>query len=397
MNIDGGKKTAAYSTLLNLTLTVVKALIAFFSGSAAVLGEAIHSLTDVLGSVSVLVGINLSGKKSPQFPWGLYKAENIAAVISSLLIFLMAYEVARNTFTGEAKELANINLSIVALVLMALPVYLFARHERKKAKELNSPSLMADSKHWLSDLAPLGIVVAGLAASRSFPNADRVAAIVVIAFVLRAGYGIMKDSIKSLLDASVDRFTLIEIGNVIRDSPEVNDVITLNARNSGRFIFVHADLSLSLKRLKNAHDVANRIEKDIRDRIPLVERVVIHYEPQKKEYRRFAVPLLNMEGSISEHFGSSPYIALWDVRVSDGSVLSREMVENPFASIEKGKGLKLAELLSERGVDVLYTTESLEGKSPQYVLSDAEIEVRRTTLKELKDLISLKQEDDENA
>jgi cation diffusion facilitator family transporter len=397
MNMATGKKTAAYSTLLNLILAVAKTVIAFFSGSAAVLGEAIHSFTDVLGSLSVLGGIKLAGKKSPQFPWGLYKAENIAAVISSLFIFLMAYEVARKTFFGEAKQLANVDLSMVALILMAVPVFLFARHERSKAKELNSPSLLADSENWMSDLAPLGVAAGGLAASRVFPYADRVAAIFVIAFVLRSGYGIMRDSVKSLLDASVDRDTLLRIDKVIREFSEVNEIVSLKARNSGRFIFVHAELGLSLKRLRDAHDVASRIEKDIRARIPMVERVVIHYEPQKKEYRRLAVPLSDAEGSISEHFGSSPYIALWDARVSDGSVISKETVENPFASIEKGKGIKLAELLAEKGVDVLYTREVFEGKGPEYVLSDAEIEVRKTDLKELEDLISLKPEGGENA
>ena len=55
--------------------------------------------------------------------------------------------------------------------------------------------------------------------------------------------------------------------------------------------------------------------------------------------------------------------------------------------LEKGKGIKLAELLIDKGVDIIYTKEVFEGKGPQYVLSDAEIEVRKTDLKNLKDLI----------
>ncbi|MEJ2695940.1 MAG: cation transporter [Candidatus Sulfobium sp.] len=83
MNIDEGKKTAAYSTALNLGLTVAKSALALYSGSAAVLSEAVHSLTDVFGALSVWTGITLSKKKSPRFPWGLYKAENIAAGVSA--------------------------------------------------------------------------------------------------------------------------------------------------------------------------------------------------------------------------------------------------------------------------------------------------------------------------
>jgi cation diffusion facilitator family transporter len=238
MDMDDGKKTAAYSIALNLSLTAAKGVVALYSGSAAVLSEVVHSLTDVFGSISVWTGITLSRKKSSRFPWGLYKAENIAAAISALFIFLLAYEIVKGIFAERAPVLRNTDFSIAALVAMAIPVYLFAKYEKKKASELNSPSLTADAKHWLSDLAPIGIAAAGLAVSRIFPHADRVAALVVIIFVLRSGYGIMEDSVKSLLDASVDAETLNRLRNVVTCFKEVEEIVAVNARNSGRFIFV---------------------------------------------------------------------------------------------------------------------------------------------------------------
>jgi predicted Fe-Mo cluster-binding NifX family protein len=78
------------------------------------------------------------------------------------------------------------------------------------------------------------------------------------------------------------------------------------------------------------------------------------------------------------------------VRLSDREVVSTETVENPFSGAEKGKGLRLAEFLVEKGVDVLYTREPFEGKGPRYVFSDAGTEVRKTDMKTLKDLIGLK-------
>jgi divalent metal cation (Fe/Co/Zn/Cd) transporter len=133
VNIDEGAKTAAYSTILNLSLTAAKGIIALYSGSAAVLSEVVHSLTDIFGSLSVWTGITLSEKKSSQFPWGLYKAENIAAVVSALFIFLMAYEIAKGIFVERARTLSNVNVSVAALLLVTVPVYLFARYEKKKA------------------------------------------------------------------------------------------------------------------------------------------------------------------------------------------------------------------------------------------------------------------------
>lgn len=382
---NDGERVAAYSTLINMALTAAKALIAFYSGSAAVLSDAVHSLTDVLATVFVWAGIRLSRVKSPSFPWGLYKAENIAAVITALFIFLMAYEIAKAALLGERRALSNIDLSITALLLMAVPVYLFTMYERKKARELNSPSLMADAEHWYTDILSIGVVIAGLAASRYTPYADSMASVFVILMVLRVGYRILKDSMKSLLDASVDSGTLDKIRKTVEGFTEVREVRSLNARNSGSFIFVHMDLILSARRLKEAHRSADDIEKAVRKEVPFIEEVSIHYEPVKKEFLRFAATLSDKDGGISPHFGRAPFVAFWD-KGNDGEIKSREVIENPFSGLEKGKGIKLAELVVEKDVDILYTMEDFAGKGPEHVFSDADVEVRMTASKNIEEL-----------
>ena len=66
---EDGKKVAPYSIFLNIVLVFAKAGIALLSGSTAVLAETIHSFTDVIGSLAIRVGITISLKKSPSFPW----------------------------------------------------------------------------------------------------------------------------------------------------------------------------------------------------------------------------------------------------------------------------------------------------------------------------------------
>ncbi|OGP15696.1 MAG: hypothetical protein A2052_07475 [Deltaproteobacteria bacterium GWA2_54_12] len=335
---DDGGKVAACSVFVNVALAAAKALIAFYSGSAAVLSEAVHSLTDVVASLSVWTGIKLSRVKSPSFPWGLYKAENIAAVVTALFIFLMAYEIAKEAVLGEHRSLSNIGLSITALFLMAVPVYLFTRYEKKRARELNSPSLLADAEHWLTDILSIGVVIAGLAASRYTPYADRVASIIVIFLVLRIGYRILKDSMKSLLDASVDAGTLDKIRKTVERFAEVREVRSLNARNSGSFIFVHMDLRLSARRLKEAHRSADAIEKAVRNEVPFIEEVSIHYEPVKKDFVRCAATLSGRDGAVSPHFGNAPFVILWD-KDGDGKVISKEVVgRKPLCRTGKREG-----------------------------------------------------------
>jgi cation diffusion facilitator family transporter len=384
----GEKRLALWSLALNLLLATAKYLLYLYGGSTAVLAEAVHSLTDVVGSLLVIGGISLAEKKSRRFPWGLYKAENLAAVLSSLLIFLSAYEIAAMIVRPSPAGLKNIDSTLLALLAMALPVLLFSRYEAKKAAAINSPSLLADAANWRTDLAPLAVVAAGIAGARlSFTVADRVAASLVLVLVVRAGYGILKDSLKSLLDASVDNETLNRIREVVQRFPQVKEPFTIQARNSGRFIFIEIALRLSVARLKEAHAIALALEQRIKGRIPFVERVIVHYEPEQKELLRYAVPLAGRGGPISEHFGKAPFVALWDIRISDCAVMSRTTMENPFLSIEKGKGIRLAEFLVTMKIDVLYTREPFEGKGPEYVFADAGVEVRKTDARDLKDLM----------
>ncbi|MEW6570701.1 MAG: cation diffusion facilitator family transporter [Nitrospirota bacterium] len=387
--LEDGRRIAAYSAGLNLCLASIKGGLAFLSGSKALLAETIHSFTDVIGSLAVWIGIVISRKRSPSFPWGLYKVENIAAVISAFFILLAAYEVAKSTFIATGVGITHINMSLFVLFLMVIPILLFARYEKKEAIRLNSPSLLADARNWLTDIAPLVIVIAGLAGTRVYAHADKIAAIIIIIFILKASYEIVKDSMKSLLDASVDSRTIKKIREIVGGFKEVEEITALHARNSGSFIFIHLNLRLSVKRLKEAHEISEMIEQAIRSEIPFVERVVIHYEPQKKDYVRYSVPLADREGTISEHFGRAPFIAFWDKRISDGAVLNQEILKNPFLTLEKGKGIRLAEFLAEKGSDVLFIKKRFEHKGPEYVLSNYEVEPRKTDANLLNELMDL--------
>jgi cation diffusion facilitator family transporter len=384
---EDGKKVALYSICLNIVLVFAKGGIALLSGSTAVLAETIHSFTDVIGSLAIWAGITISRKKSPSFPWGLYKVENIAAIVSAFFIFLMAYEIGKDVFLSGTKQIRNIDLSIIIMLFMIVPIVIFKQYEKRKAAALNSPSLMADAKHWVTDIASMGVVTGGLAGLYFYPYADKIAAAIVIAFVLKTGFSIVKDSMKSLLDASVDAKTLEKIKRILKSFSEVEEVRSLNARNSGSFIFVHLDIRLSIKKLEEAHQLADMVESAIRKEIPFVERASIHYEPTKREHTQYAVPLATREGEISGHFGSAPFIGVWNMKINNGDIMAQQVLENPFLQMEKGKGIKLAEFLIEKGANVLYIKKPFEGKGPGYVFSNSEVEVRITDKETIKELM----------
>jgi len=383
-----GRNLALCSLGLNLLLTLVKFLLYLLTGSAAILAETVHSLTDVVGTSLVIGGIHLSGKKSAQFPWGLYKAENLAALFSAGLILLSAYEIGRIIFQPEAVGMKHLDVTLVMLLCMAVPIFFFSRHERRRALELNSPSLLADAENWRTDLAPLAIVVAGLVGARfSYGLFDRVAAFIILLLVLKAGYRIARDAVRSLLDATIDKTTLDQMSAIIGSFPEVAEIVAVRARNSGRYVFADIEVRIALKGLREAHNVADRIEVELRRRLPIVEKVTVHYEPAVKDRLRHAAMLDDRDGRLSAHFGAAPWIALWDARAADGMVIALEIIQNPCAAAPRSKGIRLAEFLTGKEVDVLYASEDFAGRGPAYVFADAGIVVRATEAENLDELM----------
>ncbi len=90
--------------------------------------------------------------------------------------------------------------------------------------------------------------------------------------------------------------------------------------------------------LKKAHAISQHIEADIRKQMPLVDRVVIHYEPQVREHLRIAVPLADSMEQVSAHFGEAPYFAVVLLRLADGNIERQEVLTNPHTKVPKAKG-----------------------------------------------------------
>jgi predicted Fe-Mo cluster-binding NifX family protein len=190
-----------------------------------------------------------------------------------------------------------------------------------------------------------------------------------------------------LLDASVDTLTLKKIRATIEAEPAVSAIKAVTARNSGRYLFVEVNVALRIIDLKKAHQASERMEKKIRETVPHVDRVLIHYEPQTRTKIRYAIPLASSGGQVGKHFGESPFFALVDLDARNGLLLRQEVVANPHKDLAKGKGLKVAEFLLARKPDVILTRESLSGKGPGYAFAEAGVETVQIEAESLEKII----------
>jgi cation diffusion facilitator family transporter len=386
--MEQSERTGLLSVGINLLLVVIKYTLAMLAGSVALLADAIHSFSDVISSATVFAGIKISKRKSRSFPYGLYKVENLVSLLSALFIFFAGYEIVRTAlFKQQSLRSEYLPYAMFGVILTMAITYFFSRYELRLGKKTGSPSLIADAQHIRTDMFSSAVILCGLVGGLFQWPLDRVAALVVVVLVFRAGGNIFLDAIRVLLDASLDFETMDKVKTTILTHPQVTSIHSLRGRNSGRFKFIEADIGLRVRELERAHHISQQIEAEIVEMVPNVDYILIHYEPEKKEMRVCAVPLQEDRVSLSEHFGEAAYFYFVTIRERDCFVIEERTLANPYKDEQKGKGLQVSNWLLQQGVDAVYTSRSLEGKGPGYVLSDADVEMVVSETNQLEDLL----------
>lgn len=390
--MDAGERLALISVTVNLLVTGLKYFLGVFAGSLALVADAVHSTADFVSSAAIWVGLRISRRRSRQFPYGLYKVENLLALVVAGLILFAGYEILLSVFEAEEQmQAARLPYAIAGVLFILGLVFTFSRYELKKARALNSPSLTADARQFTADWFSYCLLLVTLTGSYFNVNAhlglriplDKVAALGIVILIAWMGLRIAVDAIRVLLDASVDYDTLNRIREIIRDLPQVEKINSLTGRNSGRYKFIEADLALKVKELDKAHYLANQLEQRVKQQVPNVDHILIHYEPVIKTTRLVALPVTEDKEHLSEHFGEAPYFLLITLNNSDGQVLEEKSVFNPFQTEEKAKGIKVSEWLVGLGVDEIIMAKGMDHRGPYYVFSDNQVQMRQTELRKV--------------
>lgn len=373
--MEKGEKVAILAVGIHIVLFGIKYTFSTLSGSIALKADAFHSLSDVVASSTVFGGLIIAKRKTKSFPYGLYKVENLVSVLVALAILYAGYEIVMEATKGGAAELQNIWMTVASVLCIIVITYSYSRYAIQVGKGINSPSLIADAKHIGVDMLASAMVLAALLSSFAGMNLDRIAAFIIVVIIVWSGGKILIDGIRVLLDASLDYKTLSLAEKLILAEPQVMEIQHLMGRNSGRYKFIEADIVLKTHDLDRAYYIASRIEANIKRQIKNVDRVLIHYEPSRKENFTYAIPLKDPGRQIiSPHFGEAPFFGLFTVRIKDKKVMDQEIIANPFTQVEHGKGILVAELLNKHLIDVVITKESFEGKGPYYVFSNAAVD-----------------------
>ena len=326
---------------------------------------------------------------------GLYKLENVASVLVALFIFIAGYEIIREILSPVG-SLPRISLSYIILLFAGtVATFLFGQYAISIGRRTESPTLFAEGRHRQVDV--LSSIVVLISVILSYfdlhlnilgVTIDQIGAALILIFIARAGWELLSEGMRVLLDASIDFSTLESIREIIISEPLVSEIKSLMGRNAGRFRFIQATITLKTENLERAHRISEDIEMKIRNQVTHVEKVIIHYGPPERTHDRVALPLEDGKGRISMHFGDAPYFDIVHIRRKDKEIEKQEIVENPHRSVETAKGIRVAEWLVGQGVDHVGMKEDVSHKGPGYVLSNGGVKIHIISAEQIGQAIS---------
>ena len=174
------ERMGVFSLLINTGLVILKLGLAALSGSLALAASATDSAVDIIASIVVLVGLVISKRKTKTFPFGLYKVENLVSIVIAVLILVAGYEIAKEAIAGSSGPVSTEWWILAGVAVTVLVPLLWSRYELRVGRAANSPSLMAEARHYQTDVLSSLIVFASVGASALGLALDRVGALLIV-------------------------------------------------------------------------------------------------------------------------------------------------------------------------------------------------------------------------
>ncbi len=289
--IDKKVSIAKLSVISNTFLGISKILIGFFTGSVSIISEAIHSAIDLIAALIALFAVKNSSKPpDEEHSFGHGKIENISGFIEAILIFVAAlwiiYQALKKII--HPKGIENIGLGIVIMFISSIINFYVSKKLMKTAIETDSIAIKADALHLMTDVyTSMGVaaslfiiwILELLFKDNRFQLIDPVCAIAVAALIIKAAWGLTKESFKDLIDSSIPIDEIELIKEEIKKCESSVGYKSLKTRKSGNDKFIEMDLIFYRNvSLAKAHSSTDVLISRIKDKLPGAH-VIIHMEP----------------------------------------------------------------------------------------------------------------------
>lgn len=290
------KQTAAVGILGNVLLSGFKLFAGVFGHSAAMVSDAVHSLSDVFATLIAYIGRRISEKPADkEHPYGHERFECIASIILGAILIATGVRIG----VGCAESIINKTyltaaepgvIALVAAIVSIVTKEAMFWYTLYQAKRIKSSAFRADAWHHRSDaLSSVGALIGIAAARMGYPVMDDVAGLIIAVVILIVAVRIIRDAINSMLDRSADPKVEEDMRKVINDysvsSGNRVDIDSLITRKFGDKIYVDLEIGVDGDmKLKDAHDIAEEVHDLIEKNFDDVKHVMVHLNPKGYEY-----------------------------------------------------------------------------------------------------------------
>lgn len=286
-------KVTLTGSIVNVILLVMKFVAGILGCSAAMVADAVHSLSDFLTDIVVIAFVKLSTKPADQdHDYGHGKYETVATSIIGMALVVVAVMLGWNgaekiiqVVQGQRIESPGVIALVAAIVSILLKEWVF-RVTLKVANEVNSQALEANAWHHRSDaLSSIGTAIGiggAVLLGDGWAVLDPLAAIVVSVLIFITAFRLLRQASGELLEESLPKETEDKIEQIVYRDELVSDIHNLHTRRIGSIIAIEMHLRLPGDiSLTDSHLHATHIEKSLREEFGKGTHIMLHIEPKK--------------------------------------------------------------------------------------------------------------------
>lgn len=285
------KKITLVGFFINALLAVLKLVAGIIGRSGAIVADAVHSLSDFLTDIVVLIGFKLTSKPEDEcHNYGHDKYETIATVIISLALAIVGYQILKSGVTNVLLVLKGENLpkpgmiALIAAVISIISKELLYRYTVIKGKKINSSSVIANAWHHRSDaFSSIGTMIGiggAIILGQRWTILDPIASIIVSLFIFKVAYDIFIPSINELVERSLSNEERLRIETLIKEFHDIKDYHKLRMRKLGTKTVIECHIMVDeTLNIKEAHDISTEMESKIKNLIGDISIITIHIEP----------------------------------------------------------------------------------------------------------------------
>ena len=273
------------SIILNCLLTLIKFISGVISKSSAMISDSVHSLSDVLSTFVVIIGVKISNKKADSdHPYGHERIECVSAIILSGMLFIIGALIGINgikNVTNSSNLVMPGVLALIASIISIISKEAMYQYTIRVSKKINSAALKADAWHHRSDaLSSIGSFIGILGSRLGFKIFDPLASVIISLCIIKVSIDIFKDAIDKMVDKSCDKEVIDKVISVIEKNESVKNIDDIKTRQFGNKAYVDVEISVDENLLlKDAHKVAEEIHDSVENEINIVKHCMVHVNP----------------------------------------------------------------------------------------------------------------------